>query len=128
MADPPDTLQEAVPTMTVVIDPVLVLAVADGEARLEALCDQVGSVDGCSVAGALGGRAALRHVSSRYELPSGCPDVVVFDHEVAELDALHVAFEETCPGVRQVVASPDRLALQQQLREVADHVQRSFVS
>jgi hypothetical protein len=114
--------------MTMVIDPVLVLAVADGEARLEALCERVAAVEGCTVVGALGGRAALRHVSSRYELPSGCPDIVVLDSGVADLVALHIAFDETCPGVRHVVAAPDSPTLEQDLHEVAQLVHRSFVS
>jgi hypothetical protein len=113
--------------MVMVMDPVLVLVAAADEARLEQLCEQVVAIDGCSAVGALGGRAALRHVVSRYELPTGCPDVVVLDSGLDGLEPLHAALDETCPGVKRLVAGSDPAAFADQLRQVAELVQRSFV-
>jgi hypothetical protein len=114
--------------MEMVLDPVVVLAVASDEPRLEQLCESVASVEGCSVVGALGGRAALRHVTSRYELPSGCPDVVLLDTDLDELDALEQAFDETCPGVRRMLAVADVDELVEQLGRLARQIEQSFVS
>lgn len=114
--------------MFMVLDPVVVLVVASDETRLEQMCDAAATVDGCSIVGALGARAALRHVVSRYELPSGCPDVVLIDPALEGLDALQHSFDESCPGVRRVVAEDGDAAMIEQLRSVASLIEQSFVS
>ena len=114
--------------MVMVLDPVVVLVAASDEARLEQMCDAAASVGGCSVVGALGGRAALRHVMSRYELPSGCPDVVLFDDGLDGLESLHQTLDEACPGVRRIVAEGEVGATVDQLRQVARLVAQSYVT
>ena len=109
-----------------VLDPVVVLVAASNEARLEEMCEAAASIDGCTVIGAVGGRVALQHVVSRYELPSGCPDVVVLDADTPGLEELHAAFEETCPGVKRLEAR-DIDAMTEQLRETARLIEQSFV-
>lgn len=83
-------------------EPMLVLVASDDAARLERARAVATFVPNVRVSEARSAATVVRLVTSLYEHPVGCPDIVVLD--AAMLGAREAAawLREACPGVRIV--------------------------
>lgn len=105
-------------------DTLLVLVASDEPSRLERARAVVTFVPDVRVTEALSATSVVRLVTSLYEQPVGCPDVLLLDEAMLGAREAAAWLRDSCPGVRILPFSADapHEALDAALREQLEAV------